>query len=167
MPLKLNVGLSKKVGVANYGSRGASVCLEIEMDSGAVADPNRLRGHIRRLYELARASIDEELSRPTNGQASNGQASNGQISNGPAAAPPENSQDDGVPTGAAEYHDDAGPIVRPATTGQVKALWGLAKRQKINLTTLLSDRFQLDRPEHLSLPAASSLIDELTTQGDG
>ena len=32
MPLKLNVGASRKVGDNNYGSRGASINLEMELD---------------------------------------------------------------------------------------------------------------------------------------
>ena len=36
--LKLNIGLSRKVGEANFGSRGASVNLELEVESGLVRD---------------------------------------------------------------------------------------------------------------------------------
>ncbi len=36
MPMKLNVGLSRKVGEPNYGSRGASVNLELELDAALV-----------------------------------------------------------------------------------------------------------------------------------
>ena len=37
--LHLNIGFSRKVGEANYGSRGASVNLEIEVESGTCAYP--------------------------------------------------------------------------------------------------------------------------------
>ena len=61
MPMKLNVGLSRKVGEPNYGSRGASVNLELELDNSLVEQPERLRDRIRQLYQLAKASVDEEL----------------------------------------------------------------------------------------------------------
>ena len=61
MPLKLNVGLSRKVGEANYGSRGASVNLELELDSAIVSEPGRLQERIRQMFALAKQSIDEEL----------------------------------------------------------------------------------------------------------
>ena len=33
MPLKLNVGVSRKVGLPDYGSVGASCNVEVELDS--------------------------------------------------------------------------------------------------------------------------------------
>jgi hypothetical protein len=42
MPLKLNVGASRKVTDNNYGSRGASVNLEMELDTTLVTDPPKL-----------------------------------------------------------------------------------------------------------------------------
>ena len=62
MPMKLNVGLSRKVGEPNYSSRGASMNLELELDSSLVEEPERLRERIRQLYQLAKLSVDEELN---------------------------------------------------------------------------------------------------------
>jgi hypothetical protein len=71
--MKLNVGLSRKVGEPNYGSRGASMNLELELDNSLVEQPKRLRDRIRQLYQLAKASVDEELNansqEPVNGPA--------------------------------------------------------------------------------------------------
>ena len=62
MPLKLNVGLSKKIGLPDYGSLGASTNFELELDAGIIDDPDRLRQQIRHLFALAKSSIEEELS---------------------------------------------------------------------------------------------------------
>ena len=62
MPLKLNVGLSRKVGEANYGSRGATVNLEIELESSLVSQPDQLHDRIRQLFRLAKSSVDDELN---------------------------------------------------------------------------------------------------------
>ena len=64
MAIKLNIGLSRKVGEVNYGSRGASINLEVELDNGVLNDPAQLRDRVSDLYLLARQSVDEELQRP-------------------------------------------------------------------------------------------------------
>lgn len=56
--IRLNVGLSRKVGQANFGSRGGSVNLEVEV---ADLDQNKLKESIHRLFNLAKQSLDEEL----------------------------------------------------------------------------------------------------------
>jgi len=62
MPLKLNVGASRKVTDNNYGSRGASVNLELELDASLVAEPQKLQERIRDLFDLVRTSLAEELN---------------------------------------------------------------------------------------------------------
>ena len=59
--LTLNVGFSRKVGEANYGSRGASLQLQLELDSGLIQQPDELQDQIRGLYAIARQSVEEEL----------------------------------------------------------------------------------------------------------
>ena len=47
MPLHLNVGLSQKVGQPNFGSRGAHVNFEVELEASLVHEPEALREQIR------------------------------------------------------------------------------------------------------------------------
>ncbi len=76
MPLTLTVGHSRKIGEANYGSRGASVNLEVEIESDLVREPSQLHEKIRYLFRLARESVEEELN--GNGQAGTDASGNGQ-----------------------------------------------------------------------------------------
>src|SRR5207253_2492390 len=62
MPLKLNVGASRKVTDNNYGSRGASVNLELELDTALASDSSKLQEKIRHLFGLVRVSLAEELN---------------------------------------------------------------------------------------------------------
>ena len=140
--LKLNVGLSRKVGEANYGSRGASVNLELEVESALAGDPQTLQDRIRSLFRLARASVDEELN--GNGRA-NGHHGNGHNQNGHS-------------NGSRRSNG------RSATASQVRAIHAIASRQRIDLTGELHQRYGVDRPDDLSISEASELIDSLTPQ---
>jgi len=138
MPLKLNIGSSKKIGLPDYGSKGASINLELELDSSLVNAPQQLQTHIRSLFQQARDGVEAELfgREPTAGNSRNGSTSNG---NG------QHRQSNG----------------RRATDSQVRALHAIANRQKIDLRDLLDRKYQIGRPEDLSLQEASQLIDEL------
>ena len=96
--LKMNVGFSRKIGEANYSSRGASVNLEIEVASDLVREPDKLQAKLDYLFGLAKKSVDSQLngsdqpapvpstgtpSRNGNGvQSSNGHAATGTNGNG-------------------------------------------------------------------------------------
>ncbi|QDU59571.1 hypothetical protein Pan216_04010 [Planctomycetes bacterium Pan216] len=133
--LKLNIGLSRKVGEANYGSRGASVHLELEVESALIGDHEGLRQRVRQLFQMARASVDEEL----NGHG----GPNGDRSNGT--------------TRSTNGHSNG----RQATLSQLRAIHAIADRQGIDLKGELRDRFGVERADMLGIGQASELIDAI------
>ena len=150
MPLKLNVGLNKKIGESNYGSRGASVNVELELDGGLVNEPGKLQERIRQLFGVVRASLAEELN------------GNGQKPNGPVPPPQNNGNGTGQRSG-----DGQKTQPRPATQSQVRAISAIAKRLQIDLNDLLRTRFHVKRAQDLSIKQASQLIDELNGNKEG
>jgi hypothetical protein len=152
MPLKLNIGASRKVTDNNYGSRGASVNLEIELDTALVADPPKLQAKIRRLFQLVGTSLAEELN--GNGHHANGPT--GPVGTGdqpPGDRPAANG------TGGCSGPPDTGP--RRATAGQCNAIYAIARAHGIDLGDYLLDRYQTRRPDELTLRQASETIDDL------
>jgi hypothetical protein len=150
MPLTLNVGLNRKVGEPNYGSRGASVCFEVEIESGLVREPDELRERIRYLFGLAKEAVEEELngnsSPSTNGHSGNGHR-NGHDNNGNGSRRPANG--------------------RSATASQVRAIHAIASRNRIDLDGHLRDEFGVSKPDDLSIGQASEFIDALKSQSNG
>lgn len=130
--IKLNVGLSKKVGTANYGSKGATVNIEAEVDSNLIQDPHRLKEQLRRLFGLARNSLEEELQ-PENGTHA-----------------PHSIE---VPL-LQETH-------RPATEAQCQAIHGYARRQRIPVIALVREQTGKNGLGELSVSEASQLISHL------
>lgn len=144
MPLTLNVNISKKVGEPDYGSRGASVSLQQELDTTLVQQPQQLQSQIQQLFRQARDAVETELfgrNGSSNGVSSNGNGHHRGTHNGQQSSASRNR--------------------RQATQSQVKAIYAIANQQRLDLNGILSQQFQVDRPEDLSLPEASRLIDEL------
>jgi len=134
MPLKLSIASSRKVGEPNYGSRGATVGLEMEVDSSLLDHPRELHEKIRRLFRLIKQSIDLELGSPRSAES--------RLSDGEAKT-------------------------RPATHRQVRAIQAIAGSRSLDLTEELRGRFGVERPEDLSLDAASQLIDAIKPSVNG
>ena len=139
MPMKLNIGLNQKRGEPNYGSRGASFQVEVEIDSSVAIDPRRLRERARALYAIARKAIDEELSGGEAIEVNGSGRETKQISTGSTTL---------------------------ATVGQVRAVFAICRSQELNPFDLVQTRFGRKRIEDLSIREASCLIDELKRNPD-
>lgn len=153
MPVKLSVGLSRKVGEPNYGSRGAIVNIEMELDSALLSEPQRLQERIGQLFGVVRASLAKEL--------------NGNGTHAPAAPPASRTAGNGNGNGHGQQtsNGDDRASVAPATPQQVKAVYAIARSKGIQLPQFLHQRFQVTRADDLTKQEASRLIDELKNQG--
>ena len=64
MPLKLNVGFSKKIGQPDYGSLGASCHVEVELDQALVfADVDKFHDRAKRAFAACHQAVHDELAR--------------------------------------------------------------------------------------------------------
>jgi hypothetical protein len=131
MPMKLSVGATRKVSDNKFGSHGASVNLELEVDASLISDPGKLRQRIRQLFQMARTALAEEL---------NDQAASSQDGFSPESDP---------------------GTLRPASQAQIKAIYGIARSRGLDLSQLLHERFKVRQPASLNIKEASRLIDEL------
>ena len=153
--LKLNAGLSRKIGQPDYGSRGAMVNVEIELPADVLRDPEKLRRQVRGCFETLRAAVDEELGvtpgtnggdpqeerwRPTGDVRRNG-STNGRVVNG---------HGDGYAA------NGRGGL--PCTEKQVRALHAFSRRAGVELAAELR-RLGVTTAEELSRRQASEAID--------
>jgi hypothetical protein len=151
MPLKLNAGLSRKVADGNYGSRGASVNVELELESSIIGEPAKLQERIRQLFSLVRTSLTEELN--GNGHAATAPNGNGQTT------PTTPNNGNGTSRNGGQ---------RQATQSQVKAIHAIARSRRIDVGKFLNERFHVSKPDDLTIKEASAAIDELKgTTNDG
>ncbi len=163
MPMKLNVGVSRKVGMPDYGSVGASCNLEMELDAGLLEkDLDGFHARIRGAYVAAHQAVHDELTRlhtQANTQTGSPPLARARslASNGTTRA----NRNGAVPT---RSPGDRTRAPRPATENQVKAIQAIARRQNTDLLGLLRCEYQIDRPEDLSMRQASELIDLLNDQ---
>jgi hypothetical protein len=163
MPLKLNVGVSRKLGLPDYCSAGASCNIEVELDAGLLQhDLGAFHGEVRAAFIAARQAVDDELVRLQAQPAStsvpatvNGR---GRRLGAPVQANGAPVRTNGVPTRA---NGTNGRAPMPATANQVKAIRAIARRRNTDLTGLLADEFGVEMPEDLTLSQASGLIDQL------
>ena len=72
MPMKLSIGLSKKIGLPDYGSLGASCNVELELDQALIgSDLDGFHDRVRRTFVACRQAVDDELARHRTAGANN------------------------------------------------------------------------------------------------
>lgn len=163
MPLKLNVGLSKKVGQPDYGSLGASCHVEVELDSTLIQhDLDGFQRHVRNAFIACRQAVQDELARH-NAAGTNGHGSPGQNVQAEHSA---NGHHDG--NGHGNGHGNGRRRTpRKATSSQVRAIYAIADRQRLDVGQIVQERFQVAQAEDLSIAEASDLIDSLKGTANG
>ena len=142
MPVKINVGVAKKVGQPNFGSAGATCNVEFEIDGGYDnGSTERFQDAVRRAYAACRTAVESELT---------AQDSKPQL--GSSHQPPA--------TNRTANQSNPGTQTRGATASQVRAIHAIANHSGISLAAVLSE-FNVSRPDDLSVRDASTVIDQL------
>lgn len=150
--IKLNVGACRKVSDNHYGSRGSNVNIELELDSALALDSQKLRDHIRKLFDLANASLEEELqasSEPACVEEQPHQQGNGVSFNS-----------NGNGTGNAVT---LAPV-RYATEKQIVCIQGLARKHGVPVPELLKQA-GVRVFNDMSVRQASQMIESLKGSG--
>jgi hypothetical protein len=146
--IKLSVGACKKITDGNYGSRGGNVNIELELDSSLALDSTKLRDHIRKLFDLANASLAEEL----------------QASNEPASIENSHHHDGANLNGNGASNAVSVVPVRYASEKQLALIQGLLRKSKIPYQPLLGE-CKVGSFNELTVQQASRMIESLKSGG--
>lgn len=138
MPLKISIAMSRKKGERNYGSRGATVGLEVEEDANLVNQPQLLQERLAKLFELAKEAVDRQLEGAL--ASCSPRAEEGVTRNGP---------------------------LRRATSAQIRAIYAIGNHHQLDLAAELQSRFDVSRPDELNVEQASQLIDAIKQLSNG
>ena len=148
MAVTLSVGLQKKVGLPDYGSFGASCHVEFEIDRCLIdQDLDGFHQKVADAFAACRQAVNDQLApQPEHSSPNgNGHAGNNSSRNGHAHT----------------NGNGARQEVGSATQSQVRAIFAIARREQVDPATVVRERFNVQRPEDLTIREASTLIDDL------
>jgi hypothetical protein len=168
MPVSINIGLQKKIGLPDYGSVGASCHVAFEASHDLLDDLESFHAKVKNAFVACRQAVQDELARQ--------QQTNGAVApsgNGSHNAAPNGRSDIGASNGAGYAHANGNGQTGNARTASekqlnfakqlAKGIQGLGIRR---LETLAQKMF--GKPlASLSTMDASGLIDTLKSVKDG
>jgi hypothetical protein len=153
--LKLHAGVSKKVGLPGYSSASASCTIEAELDSSLLQDHEGFQIVVQRAYQSCEQAVQDQIARLTSDTSESTQPQEVvEVRTSPAVIGATVNR---IP--ATQFTNQPSP--RPATTSQVRAIRAICSRRKIDLLTLLRERYGIQTADELGIRQASDLIDEL------
>ena len=158
MPINVTCGLSKKIGMPDFGSLGASCEIAFEVERSQLeTNLDQFRSVVRSVFLQCKEAVEEQLSIQT------------QMRRPESAATVE------VPQGLVKVIDPqpmtptspSASLPAPArqagsiTVSQLRAIRAIARRVQTNALELIRDRFGKSSLEELDIRQASDVIDEL------
>jgi hypothetical protein len=147
MPLKVSVGLTKKIGQPDYGSLGASCHVEYEADSVLLfQDLDTFHKQVKAAFVACKQAVNDELHRHQAGDQQDQR--------------PQNNGSNVQHNGNGRSNGQRRPG-RKATVSQVRAITSISDRLQLDLASWLNQRYGLRVPGDLSISEASNAIDEL------
>jgi len=158
MPLKLNVGLARKIGQPDYGSVCASCHVECELDAMLLAsDLDRFQEHVRDVFVACSQAVHSELARqqsinPANGTATSASPRMPADRSARSKATATNGQDHHISGKQLAYAKQLAGQIRGLGAGQLEALAVKMHGKAVS---------------ELSSLEASSLIDTLKAAKEG
>lgn len=168
MPLKVSVGLSKKVGLPDYGSLGASCHVEYEADASLLnTDLEGFHRQVKNAFIACKQAVQDELHRhqaaEQASQAASDQSAPRPGDNGNGRSSPNGSPSRNGYAGNASGNGQRRTTSRKATASQVRALEAISNRLQLNIEQWLLDRHGIRLASELSIADASAAIDELNS----
>ena len=144
MPVKINVGVAKKVGQPNFGSAGANCNVEFEIDGGYDnGSTEKFQNAVRRAYAACREAVESELTEQEE-----------------ESKPQLEGSKQSRTTNRTATQSNPVTQTRGATASQVRAIYAISNHNGISLEAVLSE-FNVSRPDDLSVRDASNVIDQL------
>ena len=163
MPFTLQVGLTKKAGLPDYGSLGASCTVEFEVDGSLLnGDLEAFHRRVREAYGACRQAVQDELARhQATAPSPSAPPSNGYQESPPPRTAPAQSN------GPAAARNGSGPGASEKQVKYLRQLSGQIRGLGLRKLDLVSQRLTGKPLAELTSFDASSLIDTLKAVKDG